>query len=68
MKVTITVECDTISELHSHLHQLQIQIRKVTRKQKLNPMTDAFDRYKRDIEDALYDDNCYGTHTVEIKR
>jgi hypothetical protein len=63
MEILITIECETISDFYSHLSELRRQIKKETRKRKLNPLHDEF---PADVD--LYDDNCYGTHDVEIRQ
>lgn len=63
MRIIVEIECETITEFHSHLTVLKTQIRKQSHKLKLNPLTDAFP-----IKVDLYDDNCYGTHDVIIKQ
>jgi hypothetical protein len=63
MKIKINIECDTISEFHSHLIRLAEQVQKSAKKQKLNPLEDEFER---EDSDSLCDDNCYGTCDVII--
>ena len=65
MKINIKIECDTISEFGAHLHHLAIQVRRSARKQKLNPLKDEFEP---EDADSMCDNNCYGTHSVEIKK
>ena len=62
MKIKIEIDCETISDLYSHLSELRRQIKKETKKRKLDPLRDEFGS---DVN--LYDDNCYGTHDVYIK-
>lgn len=64
MKVNVKIECETISELHTHLIELAKQVKKSARKQKLNPLRDEF---APEDADSLCDDNCYGSHAVKIK-
>lgn len=54
MITTIVIDCDDQRELLLHLTVIREQIRKA---------------FKKDPEFAgkLEDDNCYGSHTVEIK-
>lgn len=63
MKIKINIECDTIGELHHHLKKLNADVIRHADKRKLDPLKDEFS-----VEDAesLYDNNCYGTHVVEI--
>lgn len=62
MKITVKIECETISDFYSHLSELRRQIKKQARKLKLDPLRDEFPKTV-----DLYDDNCYGTHTVTVK-
>lgn len=62
MKIRIDIECETISEFYAHLSTLQLDIKKQTKKLKLNPLQDEF---PKTVE--LDDSNCYGDHTVKIK-
>lgn len=62
MNITVTISCDTISDFYSHLSELRRQIKRQTKKLKLDPLKDEFPATV-----DLYDDNCYGTHTVEIE-
>lgn len=61
MEITIKIECETINEFYTHLTELQRQIKKKTKREKLNPFNDEFTNGNR-----LSDDNCYGEHSVEI--
>lgn len=61
MEIKIDIECDNISDLYTHLRVLREQIKKETKKLKLNPFNDEFpDGFK------LEDGNCYGEHTLII--
>lgn len=64
MKIKIKIECETISEFHSHLTELAKQVKRSAKKQKLNPLKDEF---SPEDSDSLCDDNCYGSHDVKIK-
>lgn len=61
MTINITIETETISEFYSHISVIGKEIKKAAKKQKLNPLRDEF------TEQEWEDDNCYGTHTVQIK-
>lgn len=61
MKIKIEIDCDTISQIHSHLYVIGRDLRKHTKKFNLNPVEDEFPkRIKFD------DENCYGEHIVKI--
>lgn len=62
MTITIKIKCDTISEFYSHLTKIQLDIKVQTKRLKLDPLRDDFNRDVR-----LDDDNCYGEHIVTIK-
>jgi hypothetical protein len=64
MNITITIECETVSELGAHLMHLRRQVIKEAKRLKLDPLRDEF---PEGAELNLSDDNCYGTHDVEIK-
>lgn len=64
MEIRVNIECDTISEFHAHLTELARQVKKTAKKQGLDPSKDEF-TYEH--EASLYDDNCYGTHSVSIE-
>lgn len=69
MEITIQIDCETIADLHAHLHELQKQIREKARKLKLSPLNEMFpvpDNHDGADMD-LYDDNCYGEHGVWFK-
>jgi hypothetical protein len=60
MKIRVDIECESISDFYSHLSELRRQIKKETKRLKLTPE----DEFTNDVD--LYDDNCYGTHDVEV--
>lgn len=64
MKVIVRIECDNISELNAHLSELKRQIKKEAKRLHLHPINDCFLNVSNK---NLFDDNCYGTHSVEIK-
>jgi hypothetical protein len=41
MTVQITIHCDNIQELHSHLLSMRSQLKKHSKRRKLNPLTDS---------------------------
>lgn len=57
----IEIECDTIADLHTHLKVLQEQIRKQATINKQDPQKEDFA-----IGTQIYDDNCYGTHELNV--
>lgn len=61
MNIQIDIECDTISELIGHLAVLK---RQILRQAQINKV----DTTKADfpIGTQLYDDNCYGTHELNV--
>lgn len=61
MKITIQIDCDTISEFYSHLTKLREDVKKQTKKLKLDPLEDEF---PKTVE--LDDSNCYGEHYVKV--
>lgn len=61
MKITIKIECDTIIEFRGHLEMLRDQIKKKVKSEKLDHFHEEFSN-----ADNLDDNNCYGTHEVEI--
>jgi hypothetical protein len=61
MNVLIEIECETIADLHTHLKELQKQIRKQAKVNKANPQKDDFPAGTQ-----LEDDNCYGYHTLDV--
>lgn len=61
MKVTIEINCETISELFGHLHVIRKDLKSVVKKMDLKPL----DEFPEAIENE--DDNCYGDHTVKIQ-
>lgn len=61
MRVLIEIECDTVSDLHQHLDVMKRQVRKESKKQKLDPLHDEFP-----LETVLEDDNCYGSHELSV--
>lgn len=64
MKINIRIEnCETIAAFYAHLSEIQRQIKRQTRKRKLDPIQDAF---KRSDSDDFADANCYGEHYVKI--
>jgi dsDNA-specific endonuclease/ATPase MutS2 len=63
MKIFIEIECESISEFYSHLTKIQRDINRKARKEKLNPLFDEFND-----GEGLDDNNCYGTHVVNIKQ
>lgn len=65
MEITVKINCETISDFHAHLTELAKQVKRSAKKQKLNPLKDEFEV---EDSDSLCDDNCYGTHTVKIKK
>lgn len=64
MKIKIEIECDTIQELHGHLNKIKEDVRKHTKKLKLDSLHDEL---PRKLGPELYDDNCYGGHHVNIR-
>jgi hypothetical protein len=62
MIIRVDIECETISDFYGHLSELRRQIKKETKRLKLNPLRDEFPKGVN-----LYDDNCYGSHEVQIK-
>jgi hypothetical protein len=60
MKAKIEIECETIGELTSHLYEAIRQIKKEAKKRKLEH-SDEFE-----VSIVLEDDNCYGSHDIEI--
>lgn len=63
MNVKIEIQCDTARELLAHLHMLQVQIQDEVKRLNLNEATEEL---PLEAAEQLYDDNCYGTHQVEI--
>jgi hypothetical protein len=61
MNILIEIECETIADLHTHLKVLQEQIIKQTEVNRQDPQKDDFA-----IGTSLYDDNCYGTHKMDV--
>lgn len=61
MKVMIEIDCETISELHTHLNVLKKQIRQRCKKEKLNPQKDEFPN-----NTYFSDCNCYGEQYTHI--
>lgn len=61
MNVLIEIECETITDLHKHLEVLQGQIKKQVKVSKQDPQKEDFP-----IGTSLYDDNCYGTHKMDV--
>jgi len=61
MKIIIRIECETINNFWQHLNVLQGDIKKESKRLKLNPLDDEF---TGNVE--LNDDNCYGRHEVKI--
>lgn len=61
MNILIEIECETIADLVKHLNVLQGQIKKQTKVNKSDPQKDDFA-----IGTSLYDDNCYGTHELNV--
>lgn len=63
MEITIKIECEYISQLRIHLKHIDEQIVKKVKSENLEQYTDEF-------KDAtgLDDNNCYGSHTVEITK
>jgi hypothetical protein len=61
MNILIEIECETIADLHTHLKVLQEQIKKQAKVNKASPQKDDFP-----IGTSLYDDNCYGTHKMDV--
>lgn len=66
MDIVVKIECDTIAEFYSHLTELRKQIKKETKRLKLDPGHDEFPAGRNKTE--LDDNNCYGTHEVFIKK
>ena len=62
MNIIIEIDCDTISEFYGHLTKIREDIKKETKRLKLNPLEDEFPNIA-----SLDDVNCYGEHYVEIK-
>ncbi len=63
MNITIKIEnCESISEFYTHLSELKRQIKKETKRLKLNSIKDVFPKGVN-LDDA----NCYGEHYVTIK-
>lgn len=68
MNIRIDIECESISDFHSHLSEIKRQIRKETKRLKLTP-SDEFESNKEQdytISPDLDDNNCYGNHEVTI--
>lgn len=61
MKALIEIDCETIAELHAHLKEIQKQIKKQTKINNADPQKDDFP-----VGTSIYDDNCYGTHALDI--
>ena len=64
MEIRIQIECETIQQFWQHLDELQKQVKRSAKKQKLNPIEDEF---QPEDSDSFDDDNCYGTHYVTIQ-
>lgn len=60
MKTTITIECDTIAELHAHLGMIQMQVNQKKDKHRLSD-TDELPAME------FHHDNCYGQHLVKVE-
>jgi len=65
MKITINIECDCIMEFKQHLKCLTEQIEDAQNKMRLDD-DDEFPAQKSSAN-LFSDNNCYGTHSVEIK-
>lgn len=63
MEIVIRIKCDSIGEFGAHLTKLAQQVKRTARKQKLDSLRDEF---SKEHEPNLCDNNCYGTHDVEI--
>lgn len=61
MNILIEIECETLAELIGHLKVLQRQVKKQSQINKSDPQKDDFP-----IGTQLYDDNCYGTHELNV--
>ena len=61
MKVLIEINCDSISELTSHLNEMFKQCKQLCKKSKLDPFNDEFP-----VDTILEDDNCYGSHELKV--
>ena len=61
MKIRIDIDCETIGDFYTHLSELQRQIKKESKRLKLNPVRDVFPKFV-----ALDDMNCYGEHYVKV--
>lgn len=62
MRITIEIECESITDFYSHLTELRKQIKKKCKKENRNSHKDEFTTSK-----GLDDDNCYGTHEVSLE-
>jgi hypothetical protein len=63
MKASIKIHCDDINDLWKHLRVLADQVKKESKKRKLNPLEDEFP-----VGTKLEDSNCYGDHELKIVR
>lgn len=64
MRIYITIDnCESISDFYAHLAELKRQIKKESRRLKLDPIKDEF---PSKVGVALEDANCYGEHYVKI--
>lgn len=67
MLITVSINCETISEFYTHLTELQKQIKKESKRLGLSPGYDSFPNSRNKKKANLSDNNCYGTHEVSIK-
>lgn len=61
MRAIMEIECESVGELTTHLYEAIKQIKKQSRKQKLDPSHDEFP-----VDTVFEDDNCYGSHQLKI--
>lgn len=61
MIIKIEIDCETISEAYQHMSVIGKEIKSKAKKEKLDPLKDEFKPCE------WYDDNCYGTHYVEVR-
>ena len=61
MHIEIEIDCETIFEFTQHLKKITEDVVKETRRLGLNPAEDGLPR-----NTDLDDDNCYGTHSIDI--
>lgn len=61
MKIKIEIECDTIRELHSHIDHLKEQLIEFTNRKGLDAQSDDLSKGV-----ILENDNCYGSHWLQV--